>query len=313
MWSGNPARHRPSPTVALIPILFGLSAGMLCNPSVSFAKPKPKPKPMRTVDPAALRLIHEMVGSYEHLKQIDQTTTYKKNTGTGPNPVESVHLLFNRPNRFMVEAARGAPGSKKPLIYQWLSNGKQLYYYDGAQNWYRVSKAPRNPKKLAFDNMTIEFAAILGQKPFRNIRREVQELQYLGRRQIGDNWCDVVVAKFTYEGIEGVAHFFLGEKHHLIRRFDFTAGNTGPAETPPSGQPAFQAAPIIQIAYENTYNLSPKFSKGAFDFEPPAGAMLDEPITPLQTKNPRKWPVFHYKPPKVAKPISPKKPKVIYP
>lgn len=240
------------------------------------------------VEPAARDLLGAMVRAYRDLKSLQQETVYS--SSGAPLSLVSARLVFQKPNRLLLEVTQNVEGSLRPVLRRYLCDGRTLYAYDQMKNQYTQEKAPRNMAGFRFLAASLEMVAVTGADPFAELERQVRSAS-VGKPQLIDGvLCDDI--SLTLAGSSGpeVVHILAGQSDHLVRRFTLDGANMGPpagSDKAPAtwsdGQPlpeekdaAMRRVPV-HFEYENHVIADPRIPDDVFRWIAPAGAMRFNP------------------------------------
>lgn len=248
------------------------------------------------VEPAARQALDRMVRAYRSLKSVEIEAAYSGDPGGFTKPLRS-KLVVRRPNRLLYEIENYNPTLGRATRKRYLCDGKGFYVYDEAEGYYTRDRAPRDLRALILPGAGIEYAAISGADPFRDLERQARAVRLEAPEIVNGERVQVVMidtgdAKRTAE-----ARFYISESDHLIRRFRFDSIPIDPPSVPePTRQPAgaeddpdqrnLRMLPV-RFGYENKTTVGLKIPDALFAWRQPAGAMLYEPMN--QILDPRRF------------------------
>ena len=249
------------------------------------------------VQPAAKRLLGEMVKAYRSLKSVQMETTYTGNPGGFSKPLRS-QLTMRRPNRLLYEIWQSVPGVGANSVMRYLCDGRHLYIYNQAERYYTRERAPRDLKSLRLTNAGIEYAAMTGSDPFANIEKEARSVRLEGIADVEGELVDVVLLDTGSPDRTALARFFISRNDRLIRRFTF---ESIPIEKQPQAPPPprerlnpddppeqeLRRLPV-RFGYDTKVTTNLKVPDGLFAWETPADALLYEPLEQMLSPN-REW------------------------
>ncbi|HZO88554.1 MAG TPA: DUF2092 domain-containing protein [Chthonomonadaceae bacterium] len=307
-------------------------------------------------EPRALQLLQQMADTYAHLPALSQETVFTSSitpvtpppppggkappaAPTGGNAASEakgtaaalpatktqedprrLRLLVQRPNRLLLELRQVDPTTRKPMITQWVSDGKTFWTYSEEKNAYTKEKAPGQLRDfLRLPNLnsgSLELLMILGLNPFADLQSKVDSARYEGEEEVRGVPTEVVALRIAAPGSVTETRLYIGKQDLLLRRLVTettpiltynTPGKIGdpldellddaplPAEPPtpklpgPGGLPAADDSDTLsdsilpvktRITYDNLIVAHPAFGPQEFAFAIPAGALLYQPFDP---------------------------------
>ena len=104
-------------------------------------------------DPRALQLLDRMASAYSHLSDLEQTSEFysdllplapapvKEGSASKPGsaeqkPQRTLRLFFQNPNSLRLESEEPDPKSNRPLVSEWVCDGKEFWSYSADSRLY---------------------------------------------------------------------------------------------------------------------------------------------------------------------------------
>ncbi len=247
------------------------------------------------IDPGAKKALDEMVRAYRRLRTLDQESVYTV-SGMGSAPMVRSRLVFQRPNRLLIETFQKIPDRTIPLLTRLLSDGKDLYTYQEAQGYYTRVKAPKNLEGLREFVMSLEMAALTGLNPFEELEKQARAVRLEGTEPLDGVLTDVILLDMSTPDRLSEARLYIGQKDRLLRRFQLDQRDReDPAPVPDSprssaDEPPRLKEPPLLYRYDNRVLANGSLPKETFRWVPPPNAMLylppEEMFDPRRNRNP---------------------------
>lgn len=245
-------------------------------------------------------VLRQMVEAYRKVKSFEQTTVYTGDSGGMLSLVRS-RLVVQKPNRALVELYSKVSFTPTEQVSRFLSDGRDYYIFQAAQNYYTVEAAPRDMKGLAELSMSIEMGAITGGDPFggaaANLPMVMEAPTILAEVPV-----QVVAIDLSTKERKTTARLYIASTDHLLRRFAFDSEeiidpNAPPRPTKPKTievdgeiidvgeDETALASPPVHFAYENTVSMNHKLPPDTFKWVPPPGAGRFRPFEDLMDQS----------------------------
>jgi outer membrane lipoprotein-sorting protein len=243
------------------------------------------------IEPGAKKALEEMVRAYRRLRTLDQESVYTL-SGIGGAPLIRSRLVFQRPNRLLIETFQQVADKPTPLLTRLLSDGKDLYTYQEAQGYYTRVKAPKNLEGMRAFVMSLEMAALTGLNPLEELEKQARAVRMEGTQPLDGVVTDVILLDMSTEYRLSEARLYIGQKDRLLRRFQLDQRDREhPSAAPknPDASPEETVRlkePPLLYRYDNRVLADRGLSKEAFRWVPPQNAMLYLP--PEEMFDPRR-------------------------
>lgn len=234
-----------------------------------------------------------------------ETPTLPGRAMTGEQKLKRrLHLMYASPNRLFVELQETNSTQEKPVVSQWISDGKQFWTYSQEKRQYTQEKAPAHIhdfQKLSHLNSgSLELLMLIGLNPFANLQEAVDSVRYAGTETVQGVPTEVVTLR-TDSALESTeARLYIGREDSLLRRL---VVETTPVNTPAGGTPGIvgdsldelvrEAPPATdapspstappmktRVSYENILTTHPQFGALTFTFNIPKDTTLYVPYDP---------------------------------
>ncbi len=243
------------------------------------------------VEPQAKRLLADMVRAYRSLRSLDMQTTYTGDPGSFTKPVSS-RLAFRRPNRLLYEVRHNNPSIARVTAKRYVCDGRSFYIHDEGEQYYTRDKAPRSLKDLVLAGASLEYAALSGHDPFKDLEREVRAARVEGIYELDGEPVTVVLLDTGTAERTAEARIFVSVDDKLIRRFTFESIPLRQPEPRPPLEPLNPDDPPeqelkllpVRFGYDNKVTANLRLPDGMFAWSAPAGAVLYEPLNQMLTR-----------------------------
>jgi len=225
------------------------------------------------VDPKARAVLDQMVAAYKGLTAFHEKMSFKA-SGSGANEImennspHSLELRLQKPNKLWINQTERRMG--KLTRRQVVSDGANLWRWEGESNTYSRSKAPDSFAGIPNlpDDMPELDILFRGEDPLKKLNSDAGNVTVaLGQpMKVGDVDVDVVEIKITPQDapFSATIRFLIGQKDHLMRGLVFEGNGKNPA----TGQEMnFKAEMTNELV-----NPAPTFTAADFAFTPPPGA-----------------------------------------
>ena len=248
------------PLIKLIVMLLWLTLGLSATVSGQ-------------VSPQARRTLDQMKHAYQTVHTFYQETHYLVSEGARA-PISSAKLIVQRPNHFLMDVFRTTndPSNPERVLYQ--SDGKKLWGYQQSKGYYTEDPAPKSMQDAQLMSYGLEMAMITGMDPIAGFLSNCKSARITSSQSIDFVDVDGVELEMVSDAGTALVTFFVGQKDHFIRRFDYALTPSAPAEGVSSILGAVRTA--VHLEYENQIPQQMPSLRNVFVWLAPPGAFKYE-------------------------------------